>query len=169
MTGTRLLLRSRSVRLVVLLVLLVLQGVSYMLLAPQLGQEAVIPYLLVVIAAGWLLGLWGGLLAGLATFPLHTVWLNLAGLLLGRPDFVGWDAATRPGIMPGPVVPGTFVLTVVGLGIGRLRDLQRRAGMELAERKQAEAALQESEQRYQALFEQAPLGLVRVTLDGRIQ
>ncbi len=105
-----------------------------------------------VIAVGGLLGARAGLLAGLLSFPLNTLLLNLVGYQPG-----GWAAVIHAG---GGF--GTVALMVVGGVAGRLRDLGEQVRRELAGHKQAEAALRNSEERFRLIADNVPVLLAYV-------
>jgi NtrC-family two-component system sensor histidine kinase KinB len=105
-------------------------------LGPQVTALSILP----VVAAGWYYGLQVGLLAGLLTFPLNTLLLNLAG----EP---GWAVLISTGGMP------TYAVAVlIGAIVGHLHNLGEQMKRELIQRQQMEEALRESEARNRALL-----------------
>jgi PAS domain S-box-containing protein len=105
----------------------------------------------------WFWGLRGGLAASLLAFPADMFLLNLFGYQGG-----GWGVITHGGV-------GSAVLVLIGVVIGRLRDLREELKRQLAERKQAEEALRESEQKYRTLLEGMNEGLLQVDNDDVVQ
>jgi signal transduction histidine kinase len=105
-----------------------------------LGHEVTALSMLPVVAAGWYYGLRVGLLAGLLTFPLNTLLLNVAG----EP---GWGALILAGGMP------TYAVAVlIGAIVGHLHNLGEQMRQELIQRQQMEEALRKSEARNRALL-----------------
>jgi hypothetical protein len=76
-----------------------------------LGHEVTALSILPVVAAGWYYGLQVGLLAGLLTFPLNTLLLNLAG----EP---GWGVLILTG-----GIPTYAVAVLIGTIVGHLHNL----------------------------------------------
>ena len=111
----------------------VLYSVAFMFLYRLVGTTTTAAVMLPVIVTGWFYGTWPGLLAGLGGFLLDVLLLTLAGE-------AGWAVMIRS-------MPGSGLLVLVGIVVGRLRDLGERATRELTERKEAEEALRESEKR----------------------
>ncbi|MBI3242882.1 MAG: GAF domain-containing protein [Chloroflexi bacterium] len=122
--------RSRQTRAAFVLLAWVVYGAAFSLLFRIAGPEIAALSILPVAAAGWFFGAWAGLLTGLLAFPLNILLITLAG-------DSGWEIMTRG-------AAGSLALVLVGLVIGRLRDLGERAKWELAQRMRAEAALQQS-------------------------
>ncbi|MEW5985396.1 MAG: response regulator [Chloroflexota bacterium] len=89
-----------------------------------------------VAAIGWLLGMRGGVAAGILSFLLNTLLLNLAG----EP---GWDVLIRLG-----GGPGSLSLVLIGVISGYMGDLRTRLQQELRERRYTEAALTEMVERF---------------------
>ena len=80
----------------------------YHLIGIGVGALATIP----LVAAGWFLGLRGGILAGVFSLPLNAILYSLVGL-------PGWE-----GIFQAGATAGWAALVVVGAAVGRLSDLQ---------------------------------------------
>ncbi|HEU4388337.1 MAG TPA: PAS domain S-box protein [Blastocatellia bacterium] len=123
-------------------------------------------------------------------FRNYIIPVLVAGLLFGRGAAIGvaglsilaglamW-IAERAGLLAGPVVfgPSLELLTthaislliaavLVTLATRSIMDALARARQEIAERKQAEQAVRESESRWQAIFNNAALGIAVVNANG---
>ena len=96
--------------------------------SPGTAALATVP----VSALAWLWGWRVGLVAGLLSLPLNMLLLNLAGQ-------EGWDAVFRQGGGLGQVM-----IVLIGGGVGRLRDVDRRLKEEITERKRTEERLLQS-------------------------
>lgn len=112
-------------------------------LGSAVGAFGAIP----VVLAGWLFGVWPGLLAGVLSILLNTLLFNWVGM-------TGWAVIITEG-----GGPGTLVLLLVGVGIGWLRDLETRLKDELVRRKQVEAVLEETSERFRSLFHNSPVSI----------
>ena len=92
---------------------------------------------------------------------------SLAALAAGdqsaRTSTIEADMPTKDG----GVVQTEVVATALSDASGRVTSVLG-VTRDITERKRAEAALRESEERYRSLFEQSPLGIYRTTPDGRI-
>lgn len=112
------------------------------------GVSALVLMPVVVIA--WLLGSWGGLVAGVLSVPLN------AGLLylVGEP---GVTLLLEPGALEGPAL-----VVVVGAVFGLLRDLGLQLHRQLEQWRRATAELRESQDRYRVVVEETSEGVVLV-------
>ncbi|MBI5302246.1 MAG: GAF domain-containing protein [Chloroflexi bacterium] len=124
----------------------------YRMVGPSAATLAMLPVALV----GWLLGMRGGILAGLFCFPLNLSLLSLLGLS-------GWQEMTGTG---GGTL-GSVLLVLVGGVLGRMSDLGRQAAHELTARRQAEGALRQAEEKYHSIFEHAVVGIFQTTITGQ--
>jgi diguanylate cyclase (GGDEF)-like protein/PAS domain S-box-containing protein len=135
---------------------LVAYSLVFLALLPYLGDQTGFLSLVPVLAGSLLFGMWGGLVASALVVSLDLGLLVIAGR----------------GLPPG--VPGLeflfWVAILAGCGaiFGRTRDFGVRLERALAARQQAEAGLEEAQDRYRAFFEGVPVGLYRTTPDGRI-
>ncbi|MFQ5854662.1 MAG: HD domain-containing phosphohydrolase [Anaerolineae bacterium] len=117
--------RPHQVRVALDLSTWVAYVLAFVLLYRAQGPEVTALCLLPVAVAGWLFGMRAGLLAGLLSFPLNTLLLDL----VGEP---GWDTMIRHG------APGSAAAVLIGVVVGRLHDLGERVKRELAERQRVE-------------------------------
>jgi PAS domain S-box-containing protein len=118
-----------------------------------MGSFATILAVIPVIASSWLLGVWGGALAGLVAFLLDMFLLYV----VRSPDLQ---------VMLGiPAVPISMVLLTIGVVVGRLRDVSDQLERQLADRKRVEEALRETEAKYRTLVEQVPAAIYMDALD----
>jgi PAS domain S-box-containing protein/putative nucleotidyltransferase with HDIG domain len=145
---TRFAVRSSRARAMMVVGVFVVYALAYLPLRAQAGIAAGLLAMLPVGLAGWSLGLRGGLLAALFVMPLHTLLMNLAG-------YQGWDVILREtnGL-------GALATVSVGVATGYWSNLTRTLQQQVAERKQAKEALQESEQRFSVLSAAAFEGIV---------
>jgi signal transduction histidine kinase len=104
-------------------------------LAGTVGAGALFLAIVPVLVTGWLDGLLMGLAMGLITAPVGA--LILAAGSLGTKPVTGNE-------LTGAVVPAMLALALVGMVVGRLRDVSRRAGV------QALMLLAESRRRQEA-------------------
>ncbi len=144
-----------TLSIVVMLVYVLTFAPLYEVLGSGTAALAVLP----VSIVGWLLGVWGGLLAGATVIPLYAFALHVTG---GGP---GWTLLLERG-----EAPWLGMLVLIGTGVGGIRDLTGRWShamrareealafneslqSEVAERRRAEAALVESEERFRQVAE----------------
>ena len=104
-------------------------------LAPHPGISVVIP----VVATGWLCGAVAGLMAGAASMPVTMLMATVTGM--GASIEVSRAVVFAAGAM----------LTVVGLAVGRVRDLNGQLVSEMERRETEELSLERSERRFRSL------------------
>ncbi len=152
-------LQSPRVRVGLAIAVVSAYVLAFFLLYPQFGAgEVALAVLPVTLIAG-LGGTWIGLLAGVLSLPVNTLLLNLAA-----PGHHGWDVLLQRG--GGPV---SLAIILMGLFVGRLRDVQAQLTRHLAQRQQVEATVRETEQRYRALLEAAQRQAQELTLLDRVR
>ncbi len=120
------------------------------------GTDVLQLALALVVAIGYLLGFWPGLLVGLLSFPLNALLLKIAG-----ED--AWQVMTRPGSLQIAVL-----VLVLGAILGGLRDVGEQMKKELEARKEVEEARRESEERYRIVAESASEAIFTVDEESRI-
>jgi PAS domain S-box-containing protein len=108
----------------------------------------------VVIA--WLFGARAGLIVGILSFPLNSLILNLTG------EATGWDAPLQT---PANAV-GSVMLILIGVLLGRMSDLEKRARRELQQRIEAEAALRQSQAQLETVVANTPIVLFSLDNEG---
>lgn len=166
-------------RMPLFLVVVVVYALAFFPAYSRMGFTAGVLVFVPVVAAGWLWGVSGGLLAGLLSVPLNQWLYTKSGLS-------AWEILFGRG-----GVEASVVVIITGVAVGRLCDLSRelrRAHDELeqrvreraaepaetneslqadiAERKRVEEELKLSEERLRILFEYAPDGYYLNDLKG---
>ena len=126
-SGARQMLRTTTGRGPVLVAVYVGYLVGYAPLHSVIGNAAGIFITVPVMVAGLVLGVKGGLIAGLASLPI-----NLMLVITTNADWGEWLAGEGSTV-------GTATEVVVGAVTGLLRDLRLQAEMELTHRRRAEA------------------------------
>jgi diguanylate cyclase (GGDEF)-like protein/PAS domain S-box-containing protein len=119
--------------------------VLFFFLYPQFREGSAALAILPVAVVALLQGYRSGLVAGLLSFLLNTLLLNLA-----EPRKDPWGILIQSG-----GGPGSLAIVLIGFVVGLLHDQQDLVSRELIQRQQVERALSESEQRYRVLFESA--------------
>jgi len=131
---------SLKLRAMIIIGVFALYGLIYLPLRTQIGNSAGLLAIAPVGLAGVFFGLRGGLIAGVAITPLHTLLVNMTGLQ-------GWNVILREtnGL-------GTLVTVVVGIASGYWSDLVRVMQRHIANRKLAEEEMRKSDEKYRGLF-----------------
>jgi two-component system NtrC family sensor kinase len=119
-----------------------------------LGEGTMILSVLPVMAAGWFLGIRGGIGGAVLALPINLVFVvavENAGLLSWVQGGGGF---------------GTAGLLAVGALLGRSRDLMGRAGYEIARYREAEDTLRASEELYRVVVENVAEGIA-INIDAK--
>lgn len=125
----------------------------YNILGRGVGALAIIP----VLVIGWLSGLWGGIIAGILSFPFNLLILNLLK-----------DEGIKSFVARAGGVAGTIALVLIGGVVGRMSELSKRVNRELAERKKTEEKLRDTSQTLLSLIKASPLAIVVFDAAGRV-
>ncbi|MFC1591160.1 ATP-binding protein [Thermodesulfobacteriota bacterium] len=86
--------------------------------------------LIPAVAAGWLFGLWPGIIVGALSFPVNALLLIAVGLGIDQ-------------LLSGGGIAGTTAIIFVAAVIGRMRDLRTRLNTELQQRRRVELELKQ--------------------------
>jgi len=128
-------------------------AVTFLAFVPHAGIDWAILVVVPVWVTAWLFGAWGGVVSGLLAFLLNMTLAIFVGI--GVQDWLA-----------GGGLLGSAATLLVGVTIGHLRDVRHRLNKELAERRQAQVALKESEEKYRQLYDDAPVGYLGIDPKG---
>jgi len=150
---------SKKTRTIIFLASIVFYVAAFLFIdkTAHKGQPTV--WIVPVLAAGWLFGLWPAVIVGLASLPVNTFMLILVG------------ADWRPQILGGGALAGAPATVIIGAVVGWMRDLSIRLRVTISEkilaeeelrreienRKKIEEALLEKEEKYLELSITDPL------------
>jgi len=137
-----------NLRIAEALVSWVVYGLAFIPISKLIGPAVAAMGILPVVATGWLLGMWAGLIASLAVFPVSLLLLLLSGE-------ASWYAMTHGGGLT-----GSILLVLIGTAVGLLHDKVEQVKQELAKRAKAEEALHKSEATLQLQIERMPIGCI---------
>jgi len=115
----------------------------YLPFRARLGISAGLFAIIPVMLTAWLFGWRGGLLAGLAIMPLHTILMNLSG-------HPGWDVILRESNGLGPLA-----IIAIGVAVGYWGELTWKLQQQIEEGEEIRYALQQSEERYRLITQNA--------------
>lgn len=136
-------LQSRHARWGITFAVLITYVLLFFLLYPRFKEGSAALVILPVAAIAGLGGIRPGLLAGVLSFPLNTLLLNIVGIRANP-----WAVIIESG-----GGPGSMAIVIIGLVVGILHDQRDQIARELAQRQQVESALSKSEQHYHMLLE----------------
>src|SRR5687767_9822564 len=131
----------------------------FFMLYPRVGEGSAALAILPVALIAWFAGARAGLVAGLLSFPLITVLLNLA-----EPRSNPWAVILQSG-----GGPGMLAIVLIGYGIGLLHAQRVQLLRELARRQQVETSLNESEERQRTVLESAQRQAQQLALLDRVR
>jgi diguanylate cyclase (GGDEF)-like protein/PAS domain S-box-containing protein len=137
--------QTRRVRWGIAIGTLITYVLVFFLLYPQFREDTAALAILPVAMIAWLGGAELGLFAGILSFPLNTLLLNLA-----EPPASPWAVVIQSGGGPGSVA-----IVLIGFIVGLIHDQRVQIARERISRQQVEDALRESEQRHRTLLEAA--------------
>jgi|GEM_PF-2029629 len=115
--------------------------VMFALLYPFGGMDVAALSLIPVTVAAWLFGLRVGLIGSLLSLLLNTLLFNLVGYQPGGLYVILYTGG----------IPDAIVTVLIGMIVGRLRDLSDQLKQQLAEREQIEASLRQSTESHRRL------------------
>jgi len=131
----------------------------FFLLYPRFREGSAALAILPVAVIALLGGTQVGLLAGILSFPLNTLLLNMVETQANP-----WAVVILSGGGPGSVA-----IVLIGLIVGLLHDQRDRIAQDLVQRQQVESALGESERRYRTLFESTQRQAQELALLDRVR
>src|SRR6266536_3576408 len=135
--------QSRQIRRGIAFAAVMIYVILFFLLYPRFREGTAAIVILPVAIIAWLGGVRPGLLAGVLSFPLNTLLLDMVGIRANP-----WAVVTQSG-----GGPGSIAIVLIGFIVGLLHDQRDNIARELVQRQQVENTLSESEQRYRMLFE----------------
>src|SRR5688572_9101376 len=136
-------LQTRKVRWGIVFGAVIAYVLIFFLLYPRFREGTAALAILLVSVIAWMGGAKPGLFAGILSFPLNTLLLNLA-----EPRSSPWTIVIQSG-----GGPGSLAIVFIAFIVGLLHDHQVHIARELTYRQQIESALIESEQRHRLLLE----------------
>jgi diguanylate cyclase (GGDEF)-like protein len=150
---------SKKTRIIIFLLSIALYVGAFMFMNIRFHKGEPTMWIIPVLAAGWLFGMWPAVIVGLACLPVNALLLTLVG------------ADWRVQILGGGAIAGAPATVIIGAVVGRLRDLSSRLHKTIAEkvlaeeglrseierRKKIEGVLMENEEKYRALSITDPL------------
>ncbi len=136
---------------VLLLLSVAVYAAVFVLMHLLFGHAMAIASVIPAVAAGWLYGLWYGVVVGVLTFPVNCLMCAAVGV----------DWVDRIIIKGGFI--GTVAVVLIGAVVGRIRDLSSRLRTELVSRQQAEQELKQHRDNLEHMIEQRTAELQRTT------
>ena len=137
--------QTRQVRLGFLIGLVIAYVLAFFQLYSFLQEDIIALAILPVAIIAWSSGSRTGVVAGILSFPINTLLLNLAE---PRANPLAVVLQSGGGL-------GSLAIVLIGFLVGLIRDQQVQIARELAYGKQVENALRESEQRHRTFVEAA--------------
>lgn len=137
--------QSRQMRLGIAIGIVIVYVLAFFLLYPRFQEGTAVLVILPVIMIAWCSGSVPGLLAGILSFPINTLLLNL----------------TEPRASPLSIViqsgggAESLAIVLIGFLIGVIHDQREQIARELNHYQQVENSLRESEQHHRSLLEAA--------------
>ena len=137
---SRRLTRSLRHKLAIVFLSVLIYLVSFISISYMYGKGGPTAAFFPVVVVGWLFGFLPGLFAGLLALPVNL----LTGFLMG---------ASLSEQLEGGGISGIVVIMLMGMVVGRYRDLTLRLKKELTERHRAESDLTESKEQLDKLID----------------
>jgi len=135
-------------RITAALVSWVVYGLAFISIHRLMGPSVATLNIVPVVATGWLLGMWAGLISSLVVFPVSLLLLLLGGEI------------SRNAMTQGGGLTGSILLVLIGTAVGLLHDKVEQVKKELAKRAWAEEALRKSEATLHLQIERMPIGCI---------
>lgn len=117
--------------------------ICFALLHSQPGSAPAISALIPVMTIAWCFGMWWGIAAGIASLPVNMLLCSLFEV----PDW--WTKVVERG-----GIPGTVAFILIGIFVGRIRDLHFQLQDNIRQLKQKTAELESANRRLQEEVEQ---------------
>ncbi len=150
---------SNKTRIIIFLVSIAMYVGAFMSMDMTFHKGQPTVWILPVLAAGWLFGLWPAVIVGLASLPVNALMLTMVG--------ADWHVQ----LLGGGAIAGAPATVIIGAVVGRLRDVSMRLNKTITEkilveeelrdeierRKKIEGALLENEEKYRTLSITDPL------------
>jgi PAS domain S-box-containing protein len=147
---------SRKQRALLLMCAFALYIILFRMLYATLGHGMGAAVIIPTVAAGWMYGMRGGIIAGIATLPLTC----LLCMFMDVPDWV-----TKVLVQAAPAYIATIL---IGGIVGRVVELNVRVREELAARRQTEVALKSAQEHFRSIAESSPDAVISTDHNNNI-